>query len=188
VAGDPDHPRRTVLRYPGETGLLIVGEVDFDLGGSRELQFGAWHYTSRFERIEDPAQTGRSSGAYAMAEGVLLNHGEAELGAWIRGGVASDRVNPIGLYLGGGATYGTENQTVGLAIAHARLGDPAVRAGRAAGQAPLRAETAIELSYAHRLHDHIMLQPDIQYVINPGWDRTVDNALVGGVRLHLTLF
>ncbi len=188
VAGDPDRPGRTVLRFPGETGLLMVGEVDFDLGGSNELQFGAWHYTSRFERIDDPARTGRSSGAYAMAEGVLVSSGNAELGVWIRGGVASDRVNPIGLYLGGGATFGTDARMIGLAVAHAKLGDPAVYAGQAAGAKPRRAETAIELSYAHRLHDRIMLQPDIQYIINPGWDRTLDNALVAGLRLHLTLF
>lgn len=183
VAGNPDHPRRTVVRFPGTTGLLMVGEVDFALGEGSEIQLGAWHYTPRFERIDAPDRTGRSNGAYAMLEGVLANRGENMLGAWVRGGIAADAVNPIGLYLGAGATYGTDDRKVGLAIAYAQLGNPAQQAASLR-----RAETAVELTYAHRVHPRVLLQPDVQYVINPGWDPSLDNALVAGIRVHITLF
>jgi carbohydrate-selective porin OprB len=31
----------------------------------------------------------------------------------------------------------------------------------------------------------IFVQPDLQYIINPGGDASVDNALVGGVRIGI---
>lgn len=183
VAGDPDHPGRTVVRFPGTTGLLMVGEVDIAIGGDSELQIGAWRYTPRFPRIDATGGTGKSQGVYALVEGPLVRRGAAELGGWLRIGVASDAVNPIGLYLGGGATFGTEDRRIGLAFAHARLGDPARQA-----EDLRRAETAIELSYAHRVHPRISLQPDVQYVVHPGWDPSRRDGIVAGMRVHLTLF
>lgn len=183
VAGDPDHPRRTVVRFPGTTGLLMVGEVDLAIGGGGELQVGAWRYTPRFARIDAAGAEGKSQGFYALVEGPLARQGEAEMGGWIRIGVASDAVNPIGLYLGGGATFGTEDRRIGLAVAHARLGDSARLAADL-----YRAETTIELSYAHRVHPRILLQPDVQYVVHPGWHPSRRDAIVAGMRVHLTLF
>ena len=48
-------------------------------------------------------------------------------------------------------------------------------------------ETVIELTYERAIDDRLTVQPDVQYVINPGWDRALDNALVAGVRLIVTL-
>jgi len=183
VAGDPDHPSRTVVRFPGTTGLLMIAEGDVAIGDSGEAQFGVWRYTPRFPRLDAPGKTGTSSGAYMMVEGVVAQRGEKELGLWARAGIASGAVNPIGLYLGGGATWGTEDHRAGIAIAHARLGS----AARAVE--PLRrAETAIELSYARRIHPRIMVQPDIQYVVHPGWRAARGNAVIAGMRMHVRLF
>ena len=46
-------------------------------------------------------------------------------------------------------------------------------------------ETVFELTYRAHIHDLIRIQPDIQYIINPGTDRTLENALVIGVRMEL---
>lgn len=191
VAGGVDNPRRTVVRWPGERGALVVGEVDVVLGDAAEVQLGAWHYTSRFDRLTPPtaglpADRGVSRGAYAMLEGRLWeNASTLSLDAWVRAGVASAEVNPIGLYLGGGVTVGNDQTRAGLAFAHARLGDPAVRAATLEGQEVNRAETILELSLAHRLFPGVTLQPDLQYVINPGWAPARADALVAGVRLSL---
>ena len=44
-------------------------------------------------------------------------------------------------------------------------------------------ELAVELSYALPLFDNVTLQPDFQYVINPGADKILDNAFLGFIRL-----
>lgn len=187
VAGDPDHPRRTVIRFPGESGLLLVGEIELDLGESASAQFGGWGYTSRFDAIDRPERLAGNSGVYGMVEATLARRGESALDGWVRIGAARAAINPIGAYLGGGLAYGHDDGRIGVAVAHARLGDPAIRGGLASGSRPDRAETAIELSYAHRVSDWLTLQPDLQYVVNPGWDRSRDDAFVAGVRVQFTL-
>ena len=46
-------------------------------------------------------------------------------------------------------------------------------------------ETAIELTYRARITDGLEVQPDIQYIVNPGTDPALDNALVFGIRIEL---
>ena len=46
-------------------------------------------------------------------------------------------------------------------------------------------ESAIELFYGISINKNIWLQPDIQYIINPGVFSELSNALVGFVRLNL---
>jgi carbohydrate-selective porin OprB len=127
-------------------------------------------------------------GLYGLIEVRLVKGKDASLGAWTRIGAANSAINPIGLYLGSGLTYRHGRNRVGLALGHARLGDPSIRAVRASGVRPDRAETAIEVSFRHQLTDSLAVQPDVQYVVNPHWDASRDNALVAGMRLQFTLF
>ncbi len=48
------------------------------------------------------------------------------------------------------------------------------------------AEVALEFSYRARITPWLVLQPDLQYVINPGTDPAIENALVAGVRVDIT--
>jgi len=183
VAGSLRNPRRTVFRLPGQRGALLVGEVERKLPGEGEVQLGLWHYTTRFD-VLDPAATGKakSQGGYALVEGKLAARGSAALHGWARIGVASDKTNPIGLYLGGGAAWRDEKHEIGLAVAHAQLGDPGRLATLAAEGGADRAETTIELTYARKVLPWVTVQPDLQYVINPGWVPSRDDALVVGMR------
>ncbi len=175
IAGSHVDPRDVVIRFPGQRGALIVAEADVKLAPDANFQLGLWTYTSRFDTLSGtPEKLRASRGAYALVEGKLAD----KLDGWIRIGIADDRVNLIGRYLGGGLTWGVDGSRFGAAIAHARLGNDARRT------APLdRAETAIELSYEHRIGPNLSVQPDVQYVINPGWEPTRRNALVAGLRL-----
>jgi porin len=49
-----------------------------------------------------------------------------------------------------------------------------------------RSETAFELTYRTAITDWLTLQPNVQYVINPGVDPNVRNALAFGLRAELT--
>lgn len=186
VSGDPDNPGQTVIRLPGDTGLLLVGEAELRLSENAEVQFGAWSYTSKFDAIDDPEEEKGSSGAYALVQGQLASVQGQPLDAWLRMGVASTAANPIGTYVGGGFAVGPEERRFGLAVSHARLGDTARRVAGPGGSE--RAETNIELTYAHVINDRLTIQPDVQYVINPGFDPELRNALVAGVRLQVRLY
>jgi porin len=45
-----------------------------------------------------------------------------------------------------------------------------------------RAETAIEWSYEMPLAGWLTLQPNLQYIVNPGGDSSIDDAVVAGLR------
>lgn len=183
IAGSKNNPRRAAFRLPGMTGALLVGEIDRKLASGGKILLGAWRYTPKFEKI-DPQTPGEaiSQGAYAMVEAPLAKRGADELQGWIRVGMASERVNEIGAYAGGGLAFGHDARRWGLAVAHARRGGAARRATEAAGGDSKRAETAFELSYAHRIAQWLTVQPDLQYVINPGWEPRRRDATVVGLR------
>lgn len=189
VAGDPDRPRRTVVRFPGDTGLLTVAEAEYRLSEQAEIQVGAWSYTSKFDTLPDVE--GRverrrgNGGAYALVETRLGSIGDAPVDGWVRAGTAERLFNPISLYFGGGIAVGPEDGRFGLAVAHARLGSSA---RHSFDERPERAETIVEITYARAIGDRLIVQPDIQYVINPGFERGLKNSLAAGVRLQLTLF
>nr|WP_294169575.1 carbohydrate porin [uncultured Sphingomonas sp.] len=190
VAGQRGNPRRNAIRFPGATGLLLVAEGDVKLSEAVELQAGAWQYSGKFETIEllpdgAPDRRRGNRGAYLQVEGRLGSVAALPVDGWVRVGTAATRVNAIGLYTGGGIAVGPEESRCGLALARAQLGRPARRA--AAPSSLDKHETVVELTYSRTVTDWLTVQPDLQYVINPGWDPGLGNALVAGVRLHLAL-
>jgi porin len=183
VPGDPDHPHAFLPGSIGRRGALLAAEGDVKIGKGGTLQLGTWLYTDRFDRLVGAGQS-RSAGAYVQYEQTLI--GDEKTGAlrgWVRAGRAADRVNPIGAYVGGGLTWGTQAHAYGIAIAHARLGDPGIDALAATVLRPHRAETAIELTASRRVRYWLTVQPDAQYVVHPSWG-VAPNALVLGLRLR----
>ncbi|PXA87018.1 carbohydrate porin [Nostoc sp. 3335mG] len=184
-AGDVARPHAFWPDSFGADGALVIGEAHRQIGPLIVVQGGAWAYTSGQPRL-DGSGTGTSAGGYAMIEARLIGHQDGHaLRVWLRGGGASDRTEPILAYLGGGFTWGDDRAAYGLAFAHARLGDPAYRIP-IEGRLPDRAETAIEATARWRLATGVAIQPDVQYVVHPGWDRANRNALVLALRLDVT--
>lgn len=54
---------------------------------------------------------------------------------------------------------------------------------RASGADVTRSEYAFELYYLEKIYDGITLQPDVQYIVNPGSVNSVDDAVVFGMNL-----
>lgn len=177
VPGNPDHPRRTAIKLGHGDGALLIGEADMALGDVRVLASG-WGYTARQERLDG---TGKASshGAYLRAESVLHEGASHRLLAFGRAGWASGEANPFGTFLSGGVLLSLEDAwEFGAAIAHARTSRAARRTG------PMeRAETVLELTMAKQLAQWLSVQPDLQYVIDPGAIPGRNNALAVGLRV-----
>lgn len=188
VAGDPANPRRTVIRFPSIRGALSTAELDLPVGSGSRLRVGGWRYTRKIDEIGafdsgGPAPRHRSAGAYAMIEGPLAGRDtDKPVNGWLRLGVADARVSPISTSIVGGVTFGDEGRKWGIAFAHARLGKRS-RLGDTVTAKLDRAETNVELSYAHAINDRLTLQPDVQFVRNPGWEPGRRDALVLGLRI-----
>jgi porin len=139
-----------------------------------------------------PMRRRGSSGAYGLVEGrVLPEAADAGQGLsmFARVGVADEDVNAYAGYLGLGAVYtgalpGRPRDQLGLALAYARTGEPYRESGELAGTPFTRGELNVELAYRVEIADGFYLQPDVQYVIDPGADAAAGNAWVLGLRFR----
>lgn len=57
---------------------------------------------------------------------------------------------------------------------------------REEGSSPIGAEMVLEFTYQVRLTNWLIVQPDLQYIINPGGTTDFENALVIGARAAVT--
>lgn len=78
-----------------------------------------------------------------------------------------------------------DNDVVGLAFANILYSSPYRQASAAGGTAIGSYETAIELFYKILPSPYLSLQPDIQFIANPGGQ--YKDALVPGLRFEVVL-
>lgn len=98
-------------------------------------------------------------------------------------------MHQFGTYVGGGLVYtgalpGRPGDRLGLAFASAANGDRFREAAAFAGTPVERRETVWELTYRIEFGEAFALQPDVQYVVNPSTDPTLDDAWVVGLRFE----
>lgn len=193
VPGDPAHPKRTAIKLSRQDGALIVGEVNY-LSGGTKAAIGAWGYTARFDPLLPSATPSRGNkGAYVFAEHRLVGtraDDAAGLAGWLRFGIADTRYNPIASYLGGGLVYtgistGRPGDQVGLSFASANFGERYRRNQAFDGDTTNRREIVVEAVYNAIIAPWLSVQPDLQYVLHPGGDPQLDDALVVGIRIKV---
>lgn len=160
---------------------------------------GGWHYTATFPRVAadldagDPSRHG-SHGLYALGEYRLWSErADPDQGLTIFGrlGWADPTVNRLVAYTGVGVVYhgpvpGRHADRLGLGLAAAHNGDTFEEARTAAGQPVEASEVTLELTYRAQVTDWLAIQPDVQYVINPGTEPDLDDALVVAGRFELS--
>lgn len=185
--GDPAHPANTTIRLEGGEGWLGVAELEGRPGHWRWV-VGGWRYSASTERI-DGQGSGHNAGGYATLEyGLDAAVSDAGSRLFVRVGVADEQLNAIGQYLGAGVNHSLQlgqwpTSTLGLAIAHARLGDDYRTSGNYDD-----AETTLELTWQQPVNEWLSLQPDLQYIIDPGAEPALANSWVIGLRLAITPF
>lgn len=199
VAGNPNDAHGTHILLGADDGLLMVAEAGLILPGSLEdderpdtkLAFGHWRYSGEFaDVLDDTVQRKGNQGSYVLGEyAVSREAGDPRQGLsiFVRFGVANDAINPIARYQSLGMVYtgllaGRDGDQLGLAIARAENGNKY----RAASGLEA-SETNVELSYRAPVLPWLVVQPDIQYVVNPGTNPARDNALVVGMRVEVAL-
>ena len=187
VPGNPDHPKSTRIDFENGDGLLLAAETGIAREG-RLWSLGVWTYTEDFPDLIT-AETHNNAGAYVALEEKLLSSDAGDnmnLSGSLRLGFANDDVNPLGMFFGAtlvatGLIPAWPEDQLGLGILVAHAGDKF----QSTFMDPAENEINIELTYFANLTESLSIQPDIQWVINPGHDGSVDDVFVFGVRLQL---
>ena len=164
-----------------ETGMLGAQAAYYKVG------IGGWYHTHEFTDLANRTRDD-NAGVYAVAERDLWRREDGRgMGMFAQLGFAEADRNQVATYAGGGVTWtgplaARPADVAGLAVAHARNGNRF----RRFNPGTERAETTIEASYLTHPLPWLTVQPDLQYVINPSTDSSIDNALVIGLRLQAT--
>jgi porin len=192
VPGDPDDPSSNEIDLSDEDGALIVAEYGWSGDRWRKLAVGAWLYTADFEPLASPGgpQDDGNEGWYAIADRTVWQQADASVAAFLRVGQAEERFNPYDGYIGAGTSFAgfvpaRPDDEFGLAIAVGLAGDDFEASRRLDGLDTDNHETTVEMTYRAPITGWLTLQPDIQYIINPGNDPELDNALVIGLRFEV---
>lgn len=166
----------------------LIEEVGTKVG------IGGWAYSRELESWAPGESPGRSWGLYLLAEQSLYQEedGTGGLSGFARVGTAADAVHRLDLSVKGGLAYRgavpcRPDDVAGLGVAHARYGSPFLRDQRSIGIPLDRGETVVEVMYRAEVGGFLVVEPDLQWVINPGMDPNVADALVFGLRGHLLL-
>ncbi len=187
-------PRRKARRRIGR-----AADLEYD----GKYAVGVWNYTTKLDDLRDvdvagnPIQRRGTYGVYGLAERSVYKERQdptQELTLFAQVGLADSRVNRFSSYFGGGAVYtglipGRGKDQIGLAVGAAQNGSRFESAQRNAGRPTTKSEIVLEFTYAALLIEDpdLVIQPDFQYVINPGTDPTLNNAWVVGVRIEASL-
>lgn len=177
----------TVFGEPSD--LFSIAELDYAWEEAR-VGIGAWHHSGDFERWAGGVRKG-AEGYFALAEGRLTREVPSDrdddqgLRAWTLLGLDDEEVSPVDVHAGGGLLWtglvpGRDADLLGLGVHCAWLSDEP-----GAGFSAAR-EVAYEAFYAFELLPGLRLQPDLQYVVDPG-GAGLGDAFVATLRLALVL-
>lgn len=190
VPGDPNHPLDTSLHIGADEGALLVVEANYTTADSR-FSIGGWYYTRATAELIGTGSS-RNAGIYAILEHTFIaNDNGRRLAGWLRLGYARETINQFDHYIGTGLTgHGfipaRPDDSFGIALAYAGNSSDYRRAVALSGGASDSAEVNIELTYRAPLTPWLTVQPDLQYIINPGTNPNLANALSIGIRFELS--
>jgi len=188
VPGDPEDPGAMDVSIGGDDGALVLAELQRQ-DGPRRLLLGSWGYSASYPQSpgRGPDDSWSNAGVYARMEAALGSE-ESPGTYFVRGGYADTRFGSFSKFLGAGIEwrnpFGYSGRGIlGLSVAWAEARDDS----DASGIRPQR-EVVFEITYRARLNDWLAVQPDLQYIVNPGLRPGVDDALAIGLRLEVQLF
>lgn len=189
VPGDPDDDNYGGIRLDSEEGALLALELTHQFARNR-VGLGTWYYTRDTDQLDSASQA-NNKGVYAFTDHSFGQIGwlPGQLNGFVRVGLADADINQVARYLGAGLVLtgvlpSRPDDALGFAMASARTGDDYREQNRLTGFDTDGHETNYELTYRMQLSEPLSVQANMQYVVNPGADPALANALLFGLRLE----
>lgn len=196
----------TGLPGQAKAGMWIqTGQLADTLAASTTSGNYGWYFILdqmiyREPSAELPPPTGKSKdgksvvdskGGKSFKEPVKMEKSDQGLGFFGRIAFTKEDRNFLNFYFDAGLTYKgliptRDNDTLGVAFAYAQLGNTAQGALIDEGSVGVGAEMVLEATYQAQITPWLIIQPDIQYIINPGGTQDLGNAFVIGGRAAIT--
>jgi porin len=166
----------------GEGGIKWDSSILFEHDGN--FKIGAWKHTGTFTTFDNSEQNG-TDGFYAIFNQTLSQPPGAEkdgpgIRMFLDGGQTHRNINAINQHIGGGLTWTgllpeRPEDILGFSPQFAHISDEA--------GLPQSYELALETFYKVQLTKWAAVQPDLQYIVNPGGQ--YPDALVLTIRTNM---
>jgi porin len=191
-------PQSNSIAFNSRNGALAIAEVDYVPVARTKLMAGYWTYTGLQDTQNEFTESGAlrqvrgSQGAYVGGTTRLYTIKDARgLDAFFNFGIADARVNDVDRSMNAGLAWtglsdGRPKDKLGFGIGVVRAGGPFQLAQLAEGNAVHGYETSFELTYRAILSDWLTVQPNIQYIVHPGFDRAIKNDLLFGLHFEMS--
>jgi porin len=197
MADELASPQSNSVNFSSSSGALAIAEVDFTPIARTKIMAGYWMYTGLMDTQNQYTDSGAlrqsrdSDGAYIGGTTRLYTIKDARgLDAFIKFGVAESTVNPVARSVDAGLTMtglfdARPADKLGVGVGVARAGQPYQQAQLALGNSVYAYETVFELTYRAVLCDWLTVQPNIQYIVHPGFDGALKNDFLFGVHFEM---
>ena len=189
-----NHSPRTAWRQPADYFHIAEAGFHWNLADGTlpgHAAVGVSYANGRFDRFRGGQQNGTQS-IYALVEQKLIHtvpsekDNERGVYAFAQFGSADEEVNDFRQHVGAGITwvgpYASDNlDALGIGFSTVFFSD-------ATGSPYTRdSETSIEAFYNFQATSYLSIKPDLQYVIHPGGDAELKDALIATLRVTLAL-
>jgi porin len=184
VPGSESSEHGTHINLSSDDGIFYASEVGLLSEQNRyyKLAAGGWFKTTDFEDDIDGSSHSDNSGFYFIGEYAIND----DLGVFFQLGFADENKNIVESYQGIGLSRQNlfqDGDQFGLAFNQANNSDGYHQAN--AGSS--RSEQVLEVTYSIPVNDWLILKPDLQFIKNPGMDKSLNDATVFTLRTEITL-
>ncbi|MGI9088291.1 MAG: carbohydrate porin [Chthoniobacterales bacterium] len=184
--------------FSGRNGVGLFGEVAWktrvvdDLSGV--LKLGGFYNSKTFDDLRHTGTHRGNYGFYVIGDQQLWREGTSEsaaaqgLAVFGRFAIAPPDRSLVVYDIEAGVTYtglfpGRDSDVLGAGFLYSRVSNDAFT--DSGTPLPSHHEAVIEVSYQASLTSFLTIQPDFQYIMNPGAVRPARDAIVAGMRFSL---
>ena len=201
VPGNVNRPHGTHIDFESSDGVLMIAEAGYTPKAAEGVEYqvnkfavGGWVYSQKADNLVEVDSNGnpvkdRQAGAYLLSSYQIYNDARAghTLGLFLRGDIANDDALQVDWdyqvgVVGNGWVPTRPDSEIGAGLSQSHNGDTYMDS---VGGAADRNEYGLEVYYRDKLEKGITVQPDFQYIINPGMDQGTDNTTILGVRFDI---
>ncbi len=183
-------------------GPLWISEFQYGINQGKKTagmpgvyKFGFWYHDHDYPDQRFPVSHSNNWGVYGVADQMIWRGANSSLNVFARAGATPSDRNLVSFYVDGGLGVkgpfaGRPDDVLTFGAAYLKISADAAAADRAAGLPIVRSEEVVfELSYQAQLAPWWIIQPDLQYIVNPGGHTAgpnpavaIKNAAIIGVR------
>jgi porin len=201
AADNPTHQAQNGVFFSSKYGALRIGEVDYTPIAYTKIMAGIWELTSKIPTNNltnfdgSPRDTYGEQGIYVGGATRLYYAGQGRRGldGFFTLGFSTPKSTNVSQSFNTGFVYtgffdGHPLDKMGISVAENANPDSYRQAQIASGNGVDRYETTFEITYRAKINSWLTMQPDIQYIVHPGYDPAVKNDFLIGLHFEIGHF